>query len=138
MLAHPGVKVPFTRIFSLLYRKAQPMFVKEHKDLNLRRRDHLVDLARDRSLFAHNFRIAAKVLGGMEVELFALKDDDAPQPPGLEIVPTKPTALVAYRDMFREDKKKHLLFQIGRQLALARPEFVLNWFLKVKELEDLL
>jgi tetratricopeptide (TPR) repeat protein len=138
MLAHPGVKVPFTRIFSLLYRKAQPMFVKEHKELNLRRRDHMVDLARDRSLFAHNFRIAAKVLGGMEVELFALKDEDAPQPPGLEIVPTKPTALVAYRDMFREDKKKHLLFQIGRQLALARPEFVLNWFLKVKDLEDLL
>ncbi len=138
MLAHSGVKVPFTRIFSLLYRKAMPMFVKEHKELNLRRRDHLVDLARDRSLFAHNFRIAAKILGGMEVELFALKEEDAPQPPGLEIVPTKPTALVAYRDLFREDKKKHLLFQIGRQLALARPEFILNWFLKVKDMEDLL
>ncbi|MBW1872342.1 MAG: hypothetical protein JRJ19_09765, partial [Deltaproteobacteria bacterium] len=105
ILAHPGVKVPFTRIFGLLYRKAPAMFIKDHKELNLRKQNH-VDLARDRSLFAHNFRIAAKILGGKEVELFAMKDEDAPQPPGLMIAPTRPTSMIAYREMFREDKKK--------------------------------
>ncbi|MBW1808340.1 MAG: tetratricopeptide repeat protein, partial [Deltaproteobacteria bacterium] len=137
ILAHPGVKVPFTRIFGLLYRKAPAMFIKDHKELNLRKQNH-VDLARDRSLFAHNFRIAAKILGGKEVELFAMKDEDAPQPPGLMIAPTRPTSMIAYREMFREDKKKLLLFQIGRQLAMARPEFFLAYSLPVKDLEILL
>ncbi len=136
-LAHPGVMVPFTRIFGLLYRKAPAMFVKEHKELNLRKQNH-VDLARDRSLFAHNFRIAAKIMGGMEVELFALKEEEAPHPPGLTIAPTRPTSLIAYKDMFREDKKKRLLFQIGRQLAVARPEFLLAFALSVKDLDILL
>jgi len=136
-LAHPEVKVPFTRIFALLYRKAPAMFIKDHKEVNLKKQGHL-DLARDRSLFAHNFRVAAKVLGGMDVQLFPRKDEAAPQPPGLVIVPTRPTAMIAYKEMFREDRKKHLLFQIGRQLAASRSQFILAYSLAVKDLEILL
>lgn len=137
-LAHPGVKVPFTRIFGLLYRVAPAMFLREHKDVGLNRREHQIDLARDRSLVAHNFRLAAKALGGPEVELFALKDQEAPHLPGIALALTRPTAVIAYRDVFREDKKKHLLFYIGRQLSMVRPEFILACALPLSRLNDLL
>jgi tetratricopeptide (TPR) repeat protein len=137
-LAHPGVKVPFTRIFGLLYRVAPAMFLREHKDVGLSRREHQIDLARDRSLVAHNFRLAAKAGGGPEVELFALKDQEAPHLPGIALALTRPTAVIAYRDVFREDKKKHLLFYIGRELAMIRPEFILACALPLSRLNDLL
>ena len=137
-LAHPGVKVPFTRIFGLMYRMATPMFTVDHKQVGLRRKEHQVDLARDRSLFAHNFRQAAKILGGPEVELFALKDQAAPKPPGLALALTRPTAVIAYRDVFQLDKKKVLLFQIGRELAMIRPEFLLACAVPIAELNNLL
>jgi hypothetical protein len=138
MLGHQDVKIPFTRIFHLLYSRAPAMFLKEHKDVNLRKKEQLVDLARDRSLFCHNFRIAAKVLGGIDVELFGLREQDAPNPPGLNIELTKPTAVIAYRNMFAEDKKKNLLFYIGRLLAMTRAEFILPCVLPVRELDSLL
>jgi tetratricopeptide (TPR) repeat protein len=138
LLAHPDVRVPFTRIFGTLYRMAAPMFVVEHKDINLRRKEHQVDLARDRSLVAHNFRIAAKVLGGLDVELFALKEQSAPNPPGLAIALTKPTAVIAFKDIFAEDKMKFLQFHIGRQLAMSRAEFVLACAMPFLELNNLL
>jgi tetratricopeptide (TPR) repeat protein len=137
-LAHPMVKVPFTRIFGLMYRMAAPMFIVDHKDVGLRKKEHQIDLARDRSLFAHNFRIAAKALGGPNLELFALKEQQAPAPPGLALALTQPTAVIAYRDMFQLDKKKHLLFHIGRQLAMTRPEFLLACALPITELNNLL
>jgi len=40
--------------------------------------------------------------------------------------------------MFKQDKKKHLLFYTGRQLALARSEFILAYSQSVAELETLL
>ncbi|HSA22367.1 MAG TPA: hypothetical protein P5076_13015 [Myxococcota bacterium] len=138
LLAHRDVKVPFTRIFGTMVRMAAPMFVVEHKDVGLRAKEHQVDLARDRSLVAHNFRIAAKVLGGLEVELFALKDQAAPNPPGLAIALTKPTSIIAFKDIFIEDKKKFLLFHIGRQLAMTRAEFLLACAVPFVELNNLL
>jgi len=138
LLAHSDVKVPFTRIFGTMVRMAAPMFVVEHKDVGLRAKEHMVDLARDRSLVAHNFRIAAKVLGGVEVELFALKDQAAPNPPGLAIAMTRPTSVIAFKDIFVEDKKKFLLFHIGRQLAMTRAEFLLACAVPFVELNNLL
>ncbi|MBW2699348.1 MAG: tetratricopeptide repeat protein [Deltaproteobacteria bacterium] len=127
LLAHPDAKVPFTRIFGVMYNMAAPMFIREHKELGLKRKEHQIDLARDRRLFTHSFRIAAKVMGGPPVELFAFKDQASPSPdiPGLRVGPTRPTSIVAYRDMFAADKKKPLLFYCGRQLAMTRPEFIL-------------
>ncbi len=139
LLAHPNVKVPTTRIFATLFGYAAPMFVVDSKDLNLRRRGgQLLDLARDRSLFCHNFRIGAKILGGPEIELYSLKDEDPQVPPGLVIALTKPTAIIAYRDVFREDKQRYLLFYIGRVLAMIRREFILASALPLSELFNLL
>jgi tetratricopeptide (TPR) repeat protein len=134
-LAHPEVKVPFTRIFGVLYRKAQSMFLD--KSVALRKND-LVDLARDRSLFAHNFRICGKLLGGMDIELYALKDQAAPQPPGLTFALRKPTAVIAFKEMYGIDNKKQLLFLIGRELAKIRPEFILASVLPGIQLQNLL
>ena len=136
-LAHPAVKVPFTKLFAVLYTKAPAMFIKEHREVNLRK-GTAIDLARDRSLFVHNFRVASKVLGGMNVELYALKDQAAPNSIGMIIAPTMPTALIAYQEAFRIDNKKHLLFQIGRQLAASRPQFLLACIMSLKDLDILL
>ncbi len=139
LLAHPNVKVPTTRIFATLFGYAASMFVVDSKDLNLRRRGgQLLDLARDRSLFCHNFRIGAKILGGPEIEVYSLKDEDPQVPPGLVIALTKPTVIIAYRDVFREDKQRHLLFYIGRVLAMIRREFILASALPLSELSNLL
>ncbi|RME22440.1 MAG: hypothetical protein D6806_12980 [Deltaproteobacteria bacterium] len=137
MLAHPGVKVPFTKIFTLLFTKAPGMFFKDHRDLELKRQ-HAIDLARDRSLVSFAFKTAAKVLGTSRVELFAKKDTPAPQPPGIIVAPTQPMSLIAFQEMFRQDNKKHLLFHMARHLAASRPQFFLAYSLSVRELEVLL
>ena len=137
-LAHPGVRTPLTRIFGLMYRMATSMFVVEHRDVGLKKREHQVDLARDRSFFANIYRTAAKVLGGLDVELFALKDQQTDVKPGLALALTRPTAFIAYRDVFQIDKKKMLLFQVGRQLAMTRPEFILASTMPLSELNNLL
>ena len=138
LMAHADVRVPFTRIFGLLYRMAPSMFVVEHKDVNLRKRDHWLDPEKDRSLFVHNFRQAARIMSGVNVEIFALKTEEAPHPPGLAIALTRPTSIIAYKQMFMDDKQKNLLFFIGRQLAMVRPEFILACALPYVELENLL
>jgi tetratricopeptide (TPR) repeat protein len=138
LMAHPGLKVPFTRIFGIVFSRAFSMFIKTRRQVGLRRRDLQIDTKRDQSLFVYCYNIASRVLGCSEVDLFGFRDQRADNSLGMDIVLTNPLSVIAYKEMFQEGMKKRLLFRVARVLALTRPEFILACVLSLDELNTLL
>lgn len=135
MLLHPDLNGPVGQLAANLYRAAPDFCTVPAKDLNLKKKD-FIDVRTNELYLATRMRYVGKLLNIQGVDLY--KKSGSMEP--LTLVPAQPPALAAgeANDIFRETDQRMLLFQVGRNMAYARPELFLGRAHPGDELRDVL
>ncbi len=119
MILHPGLSGTIGQLAAALYRTAPDFVTVAAKDLNLKKKD-FIDVRTNELYLATRMRYVGKLLNIQGLDLY--KKSGSMEP--LQIIAAQPPALAAgeANDIFRETDQRLLLFQVGRNMAYARPE----------------
>ncbi|HUM11208.1 MAG TPA: tetratricopeptide repeat protein [Myxococcaceae bacterium] len=136
-LLHPKVRTPFAELMGLLFQGAGQLWAVPLAQAQLIPKKHRIDVATAQEYQIHHYRAVARLLGLEAVELFspflvATRDklakrsmEPAPDPLlGVEIIHSQPVCLKVGGKFFGDPQAKDTHAQLGRTLALLRPELV--------------
>ena len=136
-LLHPKVRTPFAELMGLLFQGAGHLSAVPLAQAQLVPKKHRIDVASAQEYQIHHYRAVARLLGLEAVELFspflvATRDklakrsmEPAPDPLlSIEIVHTQPVCLKVGGKFFGDPQAKDTHAQLGRTLALLRPELI--------------
>ncbi len=154
-LFHPKVRTPLAELMSILFEQVGHHYASPHAQYQLNPRKHRIDVAGSQVLQIHQYRHVAKLLGMDALELYSpylvatlermqrKSNDPAPEPlVGIEICHTHPVCLKVGGKFFPRDHseaaQKELAYQLGRTMALLRPELAFSQRLPAERLEALL
>ncbi len=138
-LLHPKVRTPFAELMGLLFQGAGQLSAVPLAQAQLVPKKHRIDVATAQEYQIHHYRAVARLLGLEAVELFspflvATRDklakrstEPAPDPLlSVEIVHAQPICLKVGGKFFGDPQAKDTHAQLGRTLALLRPELVFS------------
>ncbi|MBC7794909.1 MAG: hypothetical protein H7Z43_14485, partial [Clostridia bacterium] len=119
MILHSDLFNPIGQLAALLYRTAPDYVTRPAKDLDMKKKD-FIDVRTSELYLATRMRYIGKLLNIHGVDLYK-KGGSMER---LQVIPAQPPALMAgeANDIFRETDQRLLLFQVGRNMAYARPE----------------
>jgi hypothetical protein len=136
-LLHPKARTPFAELMGLLFQAAGQLSAVPLAQAQLVPKKHRIDVASAQEYQIHHYRAVARLLGLEAVELFspfliATRDklakrsmEPAPDPLlGVEIVHSQPVCLKVGGKFFGDPQAKDTHAQLGRTLALLRPELI--------------
>ncbi len=153
-LFHPKVRTPLAELMAILFEQVGHQYASPHAQYQLNPRKHRIDVATSQVLQIHQYRYVAKLLGMEALELYSpylvatlermqrKSNDPAPEPlVGIEICHTHPVCLKVGGKFFPRDHsevaQKELAYQLGRTMALLRPELAFSQRLPAERLEAL-
>ena len=136
-LLHPRVRTPFAELMGLLFQAAGQLSAVPLAQAQLVPKKHRIDVSSAQEYQIHHYRAVARLLGLEAVELFspflvATRDkmakrsmEPAPDPLlGVEIIHSQPVCLKVGGKFFGDPQAKDTHAQLGRTLALLRPELI--------------
>jgi len=136
-LLHPRVRTPFAELMGVLFQAAGQLSAVPLSQYGLVPKKHRIDVSTAQEYQIHHYRAVARLLGMEAVELFspflvATRDklakrstEPAPDPLlGVEIVHAQPVCLKIGGKFFGDPQAKDTHAQLGRTLALLRPELI--------------
>ena len=136
-LLHPRVRSPFAELMGVLFQAAGQLSAMPLAQVGLVPKKHRIDVSTAQEYQIHHYRAVARLLGMEAVELFspflvATRDklakrstEPAPDPLlGVEIVHAQPVCLKIGGKFFGDPQAKDTHAQLGRTLALLRPELI--------------
>ncbi|MGA9522845.1 MAG: tetratricopeptide repeat protein [Myxococcaceae bacterium] len=152
---HPKVRTPLAELMAILFEQVGHHYASPHAQYQINPRKHRIDVASSQVLQIHQYRYVAKLLGMDALELYSpylvatlermqrKSNDPAPEPlVGIEICHTHPVCLKVGGKFFPRDHseaaQKELAYQLGRTMALLRPELAFSQRLPAERLEALL
>jgi tetratricopeptide (TPR) repeat protein len=154
-LFHPKVRGHLTDAMALLFEQVGHHFAVPHAQYQINPKRHRIDVTSAQVLQVHLYRYVSRLLGMEAVELYSpylvatlervqkRTNEPAPEPlVGVDICHTHPVCLKVGGKFFprehSEQSQKELLYQLGRTMALLRPELVLSHRLSPEKLDALL
>jgi tetratricopeptide (TPR) repeat protein len=126
---HPRAKGAPSAVMAYLRRHMGSSFVQSVETFGVRRKD-VVDTDKSQIYFVNMFKYAVRATGVGDFTLYRAPAGMQ----GVRLVFSAPPAALAGEDMFKERPRKEIWFRLGRELALARPEFVIPSMLQPSEL----
>ncbi len=136
-LMHPKVRTPFAELMGVLFQAAGQLSAVPLAQAQLVPKKHRIDVSTAQEYQIHHYRAVARLLGLEAVELFspflvATRDklakrstEPAPDPlVGVELIHAHPVCLKVGGKFFGDPQAKDTHAQLGRTLALLRPELI--------------